>query len=281
MSPLVAALVLAAALMHASWNALLKGGGDRFRGIVVMSIASSAACLPIAVFLPLPRPECWPMILFSAAIHVGYNLFLVKAYQYGDLGQVYPIARGSSPLLVTLGAALLAGERPDLFTLSGIALVSLGILSLARGWASSASATGLGAALATGVLIAGYTVTDGIGGRLSGNPASYAMWLFIIDGMPMPLIYWAVRGSAEPLLKTDMETLKSAFGGIVSLAAYALVIWAASTGPMGAVSALRETSVVFAALMGRVFLAERLTSGRLASCLAVAVGALVLGHSHA
>ena len=278
MSPLVVAVVLAAAVMHAFWNALLKGGGDRLRGIVVMSVAASAACAPAAFILPLPQTECWPLILLSAAIHVGYNLFLVKAYRYGDLGQVYPIARGFSPLLVTMGAAFFAGERPDALTLLGIALISAGILSLARGWSEATSAAGISSAFATGLFIAAYTINDGLGGRLSGNPVSYAVWLFMIDGLPMPLLYWWTRGLSEPLVQADTETAKSVLGGLVSLIAYASVIWAASITPMGPVSALRETSVVFAAFMGRIFLAERLTVGRLASCVAVAAGALVLQH---
>lgn len=278
MTPAVIAIVLCAAVLHASWNALLKSGGDRFRSMVIMSIASSIACVPAAFLLPLPHSDCWPAILASAIIHVAYNLFLVRAYAHGDLGQVYPIARGSSPLLVALCAAAFAGEKPSVAALAGIALVSLGILSLARGWSRGASRSGMLVALATGALIAAYTVTDGLGARLSQSPASYAAWLFIIDGAPMPLIYWAVRGGRAPLLEARAEAGKAAAGGIVSLAAYAMVIWAASIGPMGSVSALRETSVVFAALLGRLFLSEDLSPSRLASCMAVALGAILVGH---
>ena len=277
MTQSVVAIVLCAAILHAAWNALLKSGGDRFRSIVVMSVASSVACVPAAAYLPLPSSASWPAILISAAIHVAYNLFLVHAYAHGDLGQVYPIARGSSPLLVTLGAALLAGETPSAPALAGIALVSLGIFSLARGWTQGVSRSGMRAALATGVSIAAYTVTDGLGARLSQNPASYAAWLFILEGVPMPIVYWAVKGWRAPLLDMRPETGKAAIGGLVSLLAYGMVIWAASIGPMGSVSALRETSVVFAALLGRFFLAEELTAGRLASCAAVALGAVLLG----
>jgi drug/metabolite transporter (DMT)-like permease len=245
--------------------------------MVVMGIASSLACMPAAVVLPLPQFACWPAILISAVIHVAYNLFLVRAYAHGDLGQVYPIARGSSPPLVTLGAALLARETPSRLALAGITLVSLGIFSLARGWAQGASRSGMRVAFATGALIAAYTVTDGLGARLSKNPASYAAWLFILEGVPMPLIYWIVRGWRTPLLGARAETAKGAAGGLVSLLAYGMVIWAASVGPMGSVSALRETSVVFAALLGRLFLAEDLPARRLASCMPVALGAFLLG----
>jgi drug/metabolite transporter (DMT)-like permease len=277
LSPAIVALVLCAAVMHASWNALLKSGGDRLRAITLMSLASGAAALPVLPFVPLPAAAAWPALAVSAVVHVAYNLFLVLAYRHGDLGQVYPIARGSSPLLITLAAALIAGERPGPATLAGIVLISGGIASLSRGWAAAASRRGLLAALATGVLIAAYSVADGIGGRLSGAPHAYAAWLFVLDALPMPVIYWAVRGRRAPLIDRTPATWRGASGGVASLIAYALVIWAASVAPMGAVSALRETSVVFAALIGRVFLDERLSAGRLASCAAVAAGALLLG----
>ena len=277
MSPTIVGLVLCAAAMHAAWNALLKSGGDRLRAITLMSLASGAVALPFLPFLPVPAAAAWPMLLFSAAVHVAYNLFLVLAYRYGDLGQVYPIARGSSPLLITLAAALLAGERPGPITAVGIVLVSAGIATLSRGWTAGASRHGILAALVTGVLIAVYSISDGIGGRLSGAPHAYAAWLFVIDAIPMPIVYWAVRGWRAPLVDRSPATRRAALGGTVSLVAYAVVIYAASVAPMGAVSALRETSVVFAALIGRFFLAERLSAGRLASCAAVALGAVLLG----
>jgi drug/metabolite transporter (DMT)-like permease len=274
LTPFVLALVLGAAILHASWNALLKGGGDRLRFIALMTACSSLIALPFLPFLPIPARASWGCILLSAALHVGYNLFLIRAYRHGDLGEVYPIARGSSPLLVTLGAALVAGEIPSLPMLAGIVLVSAGIVSLARGWRGG-SRSGLVMAAVTGMFIAAYTVTDGMGGRASGDPRAYAAWLFALDGLPMVAIFVARRGWA-PLLWADALAGRATIGGAVSLVAYAAVIWAASVAPMGAVSALRETSVVFAALLGRVFLAERLTLRKLASCAAVAVGAVAL-----
>ncbi|WP_158811359.1 EamA family transporter [Beijerinckia sp. L45] len=278
MSFALIALVLLAALLHAGWNGLLKSGGDRFRAIVIMSTASGAACVPALALLPMPAAASWPAILVSAALHIAYNLFLVAAYQYGDLGQVYPVARGASPLLVTLGALLLAGEHPDTLMLLGIALVSFGIVSLAHGWNAGGPRKGLVVALTTGVLIACYTVTDGLGGRLSGAPVSYAAWLFVIDALPMPLIYWATRRDGPALFDLSPATTRAAAGGLVSLAAYAIVIYAASIAPMGGVSALRETSVVFAALIGKLFLDEVLTWRRLLACATVGAGAILLGY---
>ena len=273
----VIALVLCAALLHATWNALLKSGGDRFRSIVVMSAASSLACLPALAVLPLPQPAAWPAVILSSALHVGYNLFLVRCYAHGDLGQMYPVARGSSPVLVLVAALLVAHEQPAPLAVLGIILVSGGILALAGH--GRASRRGLSSALATGVFIAAYTVTDGIGGRRSDHPLSYAMWLFVLDGFPMVAIYAVRRGGLTSLVQGDRESLKGVIGGIVSVMAYAAVIYAASVSPMGPVSALRETSVVFAALIGRRFLGETMTARRLSACLLVAVGAVLLGQS--
>ncbi len=276
MNAAVVALVLAAAVLHATWNGLLKAGRDRLRGIAVMSVAGSAVGLAAALVLPVPRASSWPAILLSGLLHVGYNLFLVRAYRHGDLGEVYPIARGASPLLVTVGGALLAGDRLGPPELGGVLLVSAGILSLARGWGDSRARGNLLAALGTGVFIAAYTVTDGIGGRLSGSPPAYAAWLFVLDGPPMVLAFGWRRGFGARLFEPGAETLKGLAGGGVSVLAYGLVIWAASVAPMGAVSALRETSVVFALLIGRVAFGETLRPRRVAGCVAVAAGALLL-----
>src|SRR5882724_1187939 len=187
MTPAVISLVLCAALLHATWNAVLRSSADRLWSITMMTIASSIAAFPATLVLALPTAASWPYIVISAALHAGYNLFLVLAYREGELGQVYPIARGSSPLLITLGAALFAGEQLSLLALSGVALVSLGIVSLARG-KGSARPMSLATALTTGCFIACYTVTDGIGARLAGNPQAYSAWLFLLDGLPLPLI---------------------------------------------------------------------------------------------
>lgn len=276
MSPWVVGLVLGSAVLHASWNALLKGGGDRLRSVVVMSLAASlasAACVP---FLPAPAAASWLHIGLSVALHVVYNLLLVAAYRHGDLGVTYPIARGSSPLLVAGGAAILAGERLDAFTLLGIALICAGIFSLSRESRAARSSRVLVPALLTGVTIAAYTVVDGLGSRASGDPRAYAAWLFLATG-PAMLPAWAWLRKPGDRVRPDAETLRSSAGGVVSLVAYAIVIWAATVSPMGPVSAMRESSVVVAALLGKLFLSERLGPWRLGACLVVAAGAACLG----
>jgi drug/metabolite transporter (DMT)-like permease len=276
-SPWVAGLVLTSAVLHASWNALLKGGSDRLRSVTVMALAASLASAAWAVFLPAPRAASWLCIGLSVVLHVAYNLLLVMSYRHGDLGVTYPVARGSSPLLVAAGAAILAGERLDAFTLVGIALVCGGIVGLARESRGGNLSQVIAPAVLTGVTIAAYTVVDGLGSRASGNAWAYAAWLFLALG-PAMLPVWAWRRRRPGgHVRLDAESLRSAAGGFVSLAAYAIVIWAASISPMGPVSALRESSVVVAAVLGWLFLGERLGPWRLAACLVVASGAACLG----
>jgi drug/metabolite transporter (DMT)-like permease len=279
MSPALILLVLAAAILHAGWNALLRAGDDRLWSMTIMCIAVAIVCAGLALIVPMPLRASWGCALLSASLHIGYNLFLVRTYRSGDLGQTYPIARGSSPLLVSLCAALVASEWPDRLSLLGVLLVSGGILSLAF------QGHGLGRgsllyALGTGCFIGLYTVTDGIGARLSGAPVGYAVWMCLLWGLLMPPVYVSIRGWRGLTGRSARDIVSAAGGGIVSLIAYGIVIFAMSSSPMGSVSALRETSVVFAALIGRVFLKERLTAHRIIACVVVAIGALCLGARH-
>ncbi|WP_116090750.1 DMT family transporter [Sphingomonas crusticola] len=272
-------IVLLAALLHASWNALLRAGTDRLWSMTVMCIAIALVCAVLVFFLPLPARASWGCVILSALLHIGYNLFLVRTYRSGDLGQTYPIARGSSPLLVSLGAALFAGELPDAISLAGVVLVSGGILSLAF-QGGRIGRDSLPYALGTGCFIGAYSVTDGIGVRLSATPAGYTIWMCLLWGVLMPPVYGFMR-DWRSLIRSPRETGIAAAGGVVSLVAYGIIIFAMSLGPMGPVSALRETSVVFAALIGRFFLHERLTAYRIAACIVVAIGAICIGHSGA
>ena len=273
MTPLVIALVLGAALLHASWNAILRGGADRLWSITVMCAVSIVVALPFLVLLPSPARASWPCIALSSALQIAYCFFIVRAYAHGGLAQVYPLARGSAPLLVTLGAAILAGEKLNASALAGICLVSLGIMALAFERARLAAASTL-LALASGGFIAAYTVTDGIGARLSGDPRSYIVWLFVVQGLGMIASYRAVRRSfALPGLG---ELVKAVIGGVFGLLSYGLVIWALAHAPMGQVSALRETSILFAAVLGAVFLKEKVTLPRAGAAAMIAAGAVVL-----
>jgi drug/metabolite transporter (DMT)-like permease len=247
--------------------------------VTTMAVTTSVVAGLGAMFLPMPRTESWGCIALSAALHVVYNLLLVASYRHGDLGVSYPIARGSSPLLVAVGAMVIAQERLDLLSLTGVGLISLGILGLAFENGKRLPSRSLVPALLTGATIAAYTLADGLGARLSGQSQAYAAWLFISYGPAMALILILWRGRANHF-RLDAQAVRSALGGIVSMAAYAIVIWAASVSPMGPVSALRETGVVFAALLGRACFNETLGPGRLAACTIVALGAACLGYAH-
>lgn len=275
----VVLVVLLAALLHASWNAMLRAGTDRLWSMTIMCIAVATACALAAPFLPMPARASWGCAVASAVLHIGYNLFLVRTYRSGDLGQTYPIARGTSPLLVSLGAALFAGEWPDGISMAGVLLVSGGILALAF-QGRRVGLNSLPYALGTGCFIGAYSVTDGIGARLSGAPVSYTVWMCLMWGVLMPPVYALLR-DWRTLICGRRDTALAAGGGLVSLAAYGIVIVAMAFGPMGSVSALRETSVVFAALIGRLFLHERLTLGRIVACSVVTIGALCIGHQGA
>jgi len=274
LTPLVIGLVLGAALLHAAWNAILRSGADRLWSIVVVTMTSASVALPFVFILPLPAQASWPYVGVSAVLEIVYCLLLARAYRDGDLAQVYPMARGTAPALVTLGAAAVAGEQLSAAALLGVALVSLGIMALALGGARP-SGKSTAAAIATGVFIAAYTVTDGLGARLSGHAMSYAAWLFVLQGAPMPLIYLMLRGPLAISVR-DPETRKAVLGGVLSMLAYGVVLWALTLSPMGQVSALRETSILFAAVIGVVFLGERASLKRLAAAAMIAAGAFLL-----
>lgn len=272
-------LVLFAAVLHASWNAMLHGNRDRFLSMTWMSIAIAVVATMVVMGTPLPARAAWPYFALSGLVHIGYNMSLVHAYRSSDFAQAYPIARGSSPLLVSLGAAVFASETMGPLHVAGIVMVSGGIIAVAlqRG---RLSRTGALSAFATGATIAVYTVIDGIGVRSSGGDAlAYTAWMFLFYWL-MPVLFVAMRGTTallKPVTTAPGAVLSSLVGGLVSIAAYGIVIWALQAGAMGTVSALRETSVVFAALIGRVFLKEAVSAKRWLACVVVALGAVCLG----
>ncbi|WP_261512334.1 DMT family transporter [Burkholderia multivorans] len=270
--------VLCAAFLHASWNALVRSSGDRLRSATVLQMAIGAFAL---LFLPAAAPIAamsWLYVIASAVLHVVYTLLLVRAYEHGDLSVAYPVARGTAPLLVTLGAAAFAGEHLSAGAQAGLVLICAGIMAIGlervRG-ATHAMAQVLPTAFATGVSIAAYSVVDGIGVRESGSTVAYTAWMFVLTGALMAA-YYRLRAGPLRVLQDGAETAKAACGGVFAALAYGIVIWAMDRAPMGPVSALRETSVVFAALIARVYLGERLTPRRAAGCAAIAAGALLI-----
>ncbi|MGK6313072.1 DMT family transporter [Neorhizobium sp. DT-125] len=277
MSVSVIGLALFAAILHASWNAFLRSGADRFWMMTVMTLAMTVAAIPVALVLPLPTAGAWPYLVGSAFFQLAYGLLLVAAYRQGELGQVYPIIRGSAPLLVTFGGLVFAGDVLLPLAMLGVGCVVIGIMLLALG-KGRASLSSMLYALATGVSIAGYSTVDAIGIRISGNTAAYITWVFVLPGILLAIAFVVMRGPLRIDLRSR-ETMKAVGGGLVSLVSYGAVLLAYSMAPAGPVSALRETSVVFAVLIGWLFLGETLSVKRIAACLVVAAGAILIGVS--
>jgi drug/metabolite transporter (DMT)-like permease len=276
MHPVVIGLTLSAAVFHAIWNALLRSGGDRLWSVTVMSFVTTAAAVPAALLLPAPLPACWSYLAISAVLQVAYGIFLAYAYRHGELSQIYPVIRGSVPLLVTLGGFLLASQRLSGPGLLGIFMVSAGIASLALG-KDRVGTRGLVLALATALFVACYVVADGIGVRLAGNAQSYTAWIFLMYGVLLPpASLWLRRGPSISVWQG--ETAKAMAGGVLSIVSYGAMVAALSLGKLGPVSALRETSVIFSMLMGRLLLGEPLTRRRIVTCTVVAFGAACIGY---
>jgi drug/metabolite transporter (DMT)-like permease len=272
----VVAIVLCAALMHALWNALIKGAGDRTVMLGLIALGHVIPGFALALNLPAPDPSSWKFIALSTVIHWGYYYLLNLAYRSGDLSVVYPIARGAAPLLVAVGAWAAIGEALPLLAWIGIGAISGGIFLLARlsrlGHAHKGSIL---AALGTALTIAAYSVADGIGVRASQEALSYVAWLFTAE------IFVAafVLGTRHRRLRAmaGRTVLIGLAGGVISGGAYALALYAKTIAPIGMVSAMRETSVIFAALFGVIWFGEGPKSQRLVAAAVVTAGIILIG----
>ncbi|MFE7600639.1 EamA family transporter [Streptomyces sp. NPDC057494] len=287
MSPMTGAaavpvVVLAAALLHAVWNALAHGAEDRLAVFVLMNLATTGCAAVVACFTPLPDARAWPFLATSAALQAGYQALLLQAYRLGDFGQMYPIARGTSPLLVALVSATALGQPLSAVETVGVLVISLGLVGLAfaDGLPGRAQLPALAAALGTGVMIASYTLVDGSGVRQSPTAVTgYVAWLFLCQGPVLPLLAWALRGRSlaarlRPVLGRGL------IGGVLSLLAYGLVVWAQNRGNLATIAALRETSIVFAALIGLVMFREPFGRRRITAGALVVTGIAVLELTH-
>ena len=273
-------LVLATALMHASWNAIVKVVSDRLVSLALVNFTHTLIALAALPFVGLPNSESWPYLIASVVIHQAYYAGLVMQYRFGDLGQVYPLARGASPLLVAAAAWIWAGEALGPGALMAILLITGGIMYLAlSGRGQGGNRLAVAWALFTALTIAGYSVADGLGGRAAGDTLAYIVWLFLLDGLPLPLVLPLLRGPVELAASLRRYWLPGLFGGVLSSTAYGVVIWVMSLAPLAIVTALRETSVIAAALIGMLFLSDPFGGRRiLATCL-VALGIAVLQFS--
>lgn len=273
----VTGAVLLAAVLHATWNALAHWIKDQLVGFVLIGVAYTACS---AVLLPLvaaPARDSWPFLLASVVLHVAYNLALQQSYRVGEFNQVYPLGRGTSPLLVAAAAVLVLGEHLTVVQLLGVIVVSGGLASLVfvGGRPGPKDRPAIVAALGTGLAIAAYTVVDGVGVRRSGSVGGYAACLFVLQGPVIPLV--ALRRRGRVLLRQLRPHAGVGLAcGVMSLAAYGLVLWAQTRGALAAVAALRETSVIVGAGIGAVFLHERFGRPRLIATVFVATGIILL-----
>jgi drug/metabolite transporter (DMT)-like permease len=271
----VFAAVLGAAVLHASWNAIAKAIPDQRVAASLLSAAALVAGGIGAAVLPAPDPASWPYIATSAVLQAGYLLLLVNAYRYGEFGQVYPLARGMPPLLVTGFALAVLGERLSGGQLAGVVVVSLALTGLVFAGGRPRAGSGLGLAAATGLVIAAYSLVDGVGVRQSGQPLAYAMWLFLLQG-PLVIAASRVIYGARLWRVAARPASLGLLGGVLALAAYAIVLWAQSRAPLPLVSAVRETSLLFAGLIGTLVFGERFSPTRLAATVTAAAGIALL-----
>jgi drug/metabolite transporter (DMT)-like permease len=278
--------VLAAAVTHATWNAIAHGIKDQLLAFGLIGAGGILVAIPLVIVSPFPLSACWPYLLASIVIHVFYNLLLMRSYRYGEFGQVYPLARGTSPLVVTVLAAVFAAERPSAAQVAGVLVVSCGLalLVLAGRRAASGAGRGVGrvaliAAAGTGLTIAAYTVVDGLGVRLSGSSVAYIGWLMLLESLCVPA--WALSRRRNVLLSgTSWRVLGSGLlAGGLSVLAYGLVLWAQTRGDLAPIAALRETSVIFGAVIGTVVFREPFGRWRIAATVLVVIGVLLLNVS--
>lgn len=272
METYVFAAVLFAAACHAGWNAVLKIGLDPFGGTTLIALGAAAFAVPLLFFVEFPPPPVWPWIAASVALHLFYYIGLCEAYRAGDMGQVYPIARGSAPLMTALIATFVLHENPGLFGWAGIIVLAIGIflISFRGGDKQGLNTRAVGFALFTAATIACYSIVDGAGARLSGNAFAYSVALFVFDGLGMTLLALVWRG---PRIIAEIAPFwrSGLLGGGLSFLAYAIVIWAMTKAPIALVAGLRETSVLFGSAIAVIVLREKLRPMRIiAACIIVA-----------
>lgn len=267
--------VLFAALLHAGWNALVKTGLSKQTAMLLLSAFQALVGLAAALTYPLPPAHVWPWILGSALVHMAYQLFLAYAYEQGDLSRVYPISRGAAPLIVLLFSLGFLSDPLSLGSLVGILVLGAGIALMARGVFSSGESRrllpySLGAATAT----AAYTMIDGLGARVWGEPVAFVGWMMVVTALTYVPVVVALKGTVV-LRAGRLDLVKGLIGGVASFSAYAIAVWAMTLAPIALVGALRETSILFAVLIGWLWFGDRMDRGKaLAACL-IAIGVAI------
>lgn len=271
--------MLAAAACHAGWNSILKLKLTPFTALVLINTACAIVVSPLVLWVPFPDRNAWPYLFASLVLHILCYVGLTEAYRAGDLGQVYPIARGGDPLLTAVAAYLWLGEDPGGLGWSGITILAVGILMLSFAGGSLMGGLEFRAtvlALLTAVSISLYTVVDGIGARLSTSTASYIAWLFFLDGLTMLAVGVACLGRVQLWQQFGASWRSLILGRAMALASYGTAIWAMTVAPIALVAAVRETSVLFAAILGIVVLKESVVPVRILAAVVVLAGLVMM-----
>lgn len=276
LTPLLVVLVIGAGALHATWNAIAAGVSDRLMAFALIGAAATVGGVIAVLLAGMPARAALPYVIASAVIHVGYELALWNSYRIGAFNQTYPIARGISPLVVAVGAYVIVGERLGGLPLAGVIILAAGLMSLAlsSGKLARADAPAVGAAVLTGLTIASYTIVDGLGVRAAHNPLGYTGLLFALEGPAFPLIAAFCRPLSS--LRDLPAVGRGLLAGVLSMIAYGVVLWVQVRAPLAEVAAVRETSVVFAALIGMIFLRERFGARRVAASLLIAAGIILV-----
>ena len=273
----VTALVLLAALMHATWNALIKASRETSLNTALLVGAASLLSAPLLAFVPAPEVASWPYLFASWLVHQAYFAMVGAAYRHGDLSLTYPLMRGLPPLLVACAGAFLLPDVASPWLWAGVVTVSVGVLWIGGFRRAVRHAQGRSSllAIANAVLIAAYTLIDGMGVRLSGNAASYGLWLFFLIAMPYFGIV-ASRYRTTIRMQLRAHWWRALLGAALSIGAYLIALWAMTEAPVAAIAALRETSVIFAAMIGALLLNERFGRDRIAGACVVVIGIAML-----
>ena len=264
--------VLAAALIHASWNAAIKTGANKQTSMLILTLGQGLLGFLVVIWRPLPAADVWPWLIASGFVHMVYQLFLAYAYEQGDLSRVYPISRGSAPLMVLIFSLFFLADDITGTELAGVFVLGLGIVLMARGAFTSGENRrlipfALGAACAT----AAYTVIDGLGARIAGDPVSYVGWLLLLSGCFYLPVVLGLKGR-RILRASRRDWARGMFAAAASLIAYGIAVWAMTQAPIALVAALRETSILFAVLIGWIVFGEKMNRGKAAAAALIMAG---------
>ncbi|WP_043973707.1 MULTISPECIES: EamA family transporter [Acinetobacter] len=274
MSTAIFVLILIAAVCHATWNAIVKAGTNKFLTTVLVTASAAVLAALLLPFFPMPHSDSWPYILASTTIQIFYFGLVAKIYRVADMGLTYPLMRGTAPLIVAILGTFLLHEKLQFNAWLGIVTISVGILSMILA-APQTGRKGIGLALLNALLIAGYTLLDGHGIRLSGSPIAYILWSFVLSGLIF--FMFALRMQYRQMGAYFRRNWHlGLIGGIGSFFSYGLALWAMTLAPVAVVAALRETSILFATLISIFILKERINAVRIISSCLILIGALIL-----